>query len=71
MTFHNGNPFNADDVLFSFDRIRTEGSDMKTRVVGVEKAVKVDDYTVDFITRTQPHYPLRMGDICHHGQGVV
>lgn len=50
VTFHNGNPFNADDVLFSFDRIRTEGSDMKTRVVGVEKAVKVDDYTVDFIT---------------------
>jgi peptide/nickel transport system substrate-binding protein len=50
VTFHNGNPFNADDVLFSFDRIRTEGSDMKTRVAGVTKAIKVDDYTVDFIT---------------------
>ena len=50
VTFHNGNPFTADDVVFSFDRVRTEGSDMKTRVVGVEKVVKVDDYTVDIIT---------------------
>jgi peptide/nickel transport system substrate-binding protein len=48
--FHNGNPFNADDVLFSFDRVRTEGSDMKTRVAGVEKVIKVDDYTVDIVT---------------------
>lgn len=50
VTFHNGNPFNADDVVFSFDRVRTEGSDMKTRVVSVEKVVKIDDYTVDIIT---------------------
>src|SRR3546814_6454026 len=27
--FHDGNPFTADDVLFSVERIRTAGSDMK------------------------------------------
>jgi peptide/nickel transport system substrate-binding protein len=48
--FHNGNPFNADDVVFTFARTNTEGSDLKTRLAGVVKAVKVDDHTVDFIT---------------------
>jgi peptide/nickel transport system substrate-binding protein len=50
VTFHNGNPFNADDVVFSFDRVRTDGSGMKTRVASVETVVKIDDYTVDIIT---------------------
>ncbi len=48
--FHNGNDFNADDVVFTFDRIRKDGSDMKTKVAPDTKVVKVDDYTVDFIT---------------------
>ena len=48
--FQNGNEFNADDVLFSADRVRAEGSDLKTRLAGVTEIVKVDDYTVDFVT---------------------
>lgn len=52
--FHNGYPFTADDVLFSLDRVRTPGSQFKTRVPADMKAVKVDDYTVDFIL-TQPN----------------
>lgn len=48
--FHNGDPFNADDVLFSADRVRADGSDLKTRLAGVTQVVKVDDYTVDFVT---------------------
>ncbi|GHB38240.1 ABC transporter substrate-binding protein [Pseudovibrio japonicus] len=47
--FHNGNDFNADDVIFSADRVRAEGSDL-TQVLSAEvKVEKVDDYTVDFI----------------------
>ncbi len=47
--FHNGEPFNADDVIFSLDRVRSANSQIKSRVPGDMKAVKVDDYTVDFI----------------------
>ncbi|HIP38155.1 MAG TPA: ABC transporter substrate-binding protein [Desulfocapsa sulfexigens] len=52
--FHNGNDFNADDVIFSFARTRTEGSSFKTRISTVKEAIKVDDFTVDFVT-TQPN----------------
>lgn len=48
--FHNGNDFNADDVLFSAERVAADGSDLKTRLAGVVDIVKVDDYTVDFVT---------------------
>ena len=48
--FHNGNDFTADDVIFSADRVRADGSDLKTRIAADTKVVKVDDYTVDFIT---------------------
>ena len=47
--FHNGNDFTADDVVFSADRARSEGSDLKTRINADVKVVKVDDHTVDFI----------------------
>src|SRR5258706_12390893 len=47
--FHNGEDFTADDVVFSLDRMRSPGSQIKTRAPADMKAVKVDDYTVDFI----------------------
>jgi peptide/nickel transport system substrate-binding protein len=47
--FHNGEDFVADDVIFSLDRMRSPGSQIKTRAPADMKAVKVDDYTVDFI----------------------
>jgi peptide/nickel transport system substrate-binding protein len=47
--FHNGDPFTADDVLFSADRVRANGSNLLTRIPADAKVVKVDDYTVDFI----------------------
>ena len=50
VTFHNGNAFTADDVVFSAGRVRMEGSDLTTRLSGVVDVVKVDDYTVDFVT---------------------
>src|SRR5215210_681104 len=47
--FHNGEDFTADDVVFSADRVRAGASDLKTRLPADAKAVKVDDYTVDFV----------------------
>jgi len=48
--FHSGHDFNADDVIFSFERARSSGSDMGGKIASIVEAVKVDDYTVDFIT---------------------
>jgi peptide/nickel transport system substrate-binding protein len=45
--FHNGDPFTADDVLFSADRVRASGSNFLSNVPADAKFVKVDDYTVD------------------------
>lgn len=50
VTFHNGNAFTADDVVFSYKRTIAEGSDVKTRMATVKDVVKVDDHTVDFVT---------------------
>ncbi len=47
--FQNGDPFSADDVVFSADRVRAGGSNLQTRIAKDAKVVKVDDYTVDFI----------------------
>ncbi|MDO9296466.1 ABC transporter substrate-binding protein [Bradyrhizobium sp.] len=47
--FSNGNPFTADDVVFSADRVRAAGSNLQTRIAKDAKVVKVDDHTVDFI----------------------
>ncbi len=47
--FHNGDPFTADDVIFSADRIRAKGSNFLSNVPGDAKFVKVDDHTVDVV----------------------
>src|SRR5580704_11213769 len=56
--FHGGEDFTADDVVFSAQRLHTQGSDIKNLVAPDTKVVKVDDYTVDFIL-THPD-PLLM-----------
>jgi len=48
--FHDGTPFTADDVVFSAERVRHPDSDLRVRISADTKIVKVDDYTVDFIT---------------------
>ena len=48
--FHNGNKFNADDVVFSMERAAK--SQVGYRVKGVSKFVAVDEYTVDMISES-------------------
>lgn len=50
VTFHDGTPFTADDVIFSYDRARGEGSDVRTYVGKVKEIRKIDAYTLDFVT---------------------
>ena len=47
--FQDGDPFTADDVVFSAERVRAKGSNLQTRIPADAKVVKVDDYTVDFL----------------------
>src|SRR5689334_1189575 len=45
--FHNGDPFTADDVIFSAERVRAQGSNFLSNVPPDAKFIKIDDYTVD------------------------
>ena len=47
--FHDGTPFTADDVIFSFGRIRQPQGTMGIYVTGINEIKKIDDHTVDFI----------------------
>src|SRR5258708_21203362 len=47
--FQNGDPFTADDVIFTADRGRGKGSNLQAYIAIDTKVVKVDDYTVDFV----------------------
>ena len=50
--FHDGTPFTADDVLFTFKRATGDGSDMKGYTASIKEARKVDDHTVEVETRS-------------------
>jgi peptide/nickel transport system substrate-binding protein len=51
VTFQDGSPFSADDVIFSYRRVTKEGSDDASLVASVKEVRKLDALTVDFITR--------------------
>lgn len=53
VTFHNGDAFDADDVVATVNFVANEESGVKTQrnVNWMEKAEKVDDFTVQIITK--------------------
>src|SRR5574341_2198981 len=75
--WHDGSPFTADDVLFSFERApNVEGSPSNFGIYAKgKKFIKVDDYTVHVKTATP--YQLMPNDVSQvfiiskkHGQGA-
>lgn len=48
--FQGGQDFTADDVIFSAERVRSTGSDLKTRVPADAVFKKIDDFTVEVTT---------------------
>ncbi|NNU82217.1 ABC transporter substrate-binding protein [Halovulum dunhuangense] len=48
--FHGGEEFTADDVLFSYERGRSDSSDVRSWFAPVTEVRVVDDHTVDFLT---------------------
>jgi peptide/nickel transport system substrate-binding protein len=59
--FSNGNPFNADDVIFTFNRGAAPVSPFRGILRAVKELAKVDDFTVDFILNTP--YPILDRDL--------
>ncbi len=41
--FHDGSPFSAEDVLFSFERLKESNSSMTVNINGIKEVRKVDD----------------------------
>jgi peptide/nickel transport system substrate-binding protein len=75
--FHDGTPFTADDVLFTFERApNVEASPSSFALYTKGKTVKkIDDFTVHFLT--EKPYPLMPNDVSNiyiiskkHGQGA-
>jgi peptide/nickel transport system substrate-binding protein len=48
--FHDGTPFTADDVIFSAERVRAQGSNLTSVLSSVKEVRKIDDFTVEFET---------------------
>jgi peptide/nickel transport system substrate-binding protein len=48
--FHDGTPFTAKDVVFSWKRTLSKGSDVKTFVSGIKDIKVLDDHTIDVVT---------------------
>lgn len=58
VTFQDGATFNADDVIFSYQRASDEASDTRSWFAPVSEVKKVDDFTVDFMTSApNPLFP--------------
>ncbi|MCH2164454.1 MAG: ABC transporter substrate-binding protein [Marinovum sp.] len=58
VTFHDGAEFNADDVIFSYERASHEAADVRSWFAPVSSVVKVDDFTVDIMTSApNPIFP--------------
>ena len=49
--FHDGSSLTAEDVVFSFGRAAAEGSDVKPNIATVKEVKKLDDLTVEVITK--------------------
>ncbi len=50
--FHDGTPFTADDVLFSFARATGDGSDMKSYTNDIKEIRKVGNHVVEIETKS-------------------
>ena len=48
--FHDGTPFTADDVVFSYERAKADSSQLRAYANAAGTPKKIDDLTVEFVT---------------------
>jgi peptide/nickel transport system substrate-binding protein len=63
VTFHDGSPFTADDVVFTWARMNTPGALVRRTIGPVTEVRKLDDHTVEFVT-SQP-FPVLLSSLTH------
>ena len=64
VTFHDGTPFTAADVVFSIERARAETSGLSTLVDGIAAVEAIDDHTVRITTAApDPSLWLKLADV--------
>jgi peptide/nickel transport system substrate-binding protein len=51
VVFHDGTPFTADDVIFSFQRTAADGSDLRSYTNDLKEVRKIDSHTVEIETK--------------------
>jgi peptide/nickel transport system substrate-binding protein len=61
--FHNGNAFNADDVLFSFDTCKKTNTAWVDAMATIKSYRKVDDFTVEVTTQPDVIFPKNIRNI--------
>jgi peptide/nickel transport system substrate-binding protein len=49
--FHDGAAFNADDAKYSLERAMSKTSNFGVYTQGIDRVVKIDDYTIDVFTK--------------------
>ncbi len=59
--FQDGTPFTADDVVFSFQRVRGPGSNLAAALAHIRDVTKVDDFTIDILSEGPD--PLLPGEL--------
>ncbi len=63
VTFHDGAAFNAEDVLFSYERASSESADVRSWFSPIKDVKVVDDYTVEFYTNSpNPLFPASIAN---------
>ncbi len=63
VTFHDGSDFDADDVMFSYERASSESADVRSWFAPVSDVIRVDDYTVDIMTKApNPVFPASIAN---------
>ncbi|MEM8788993.1 MAG: ABC transporter substrate-binding protein [Pseudomonadota bacterium] len=70
VTFHDGATFDAQDVLFSYQRASSEAADTASWFAPVAEVVVVDDFTIDFLTTgPNPIFPDSIANFMILDQG--
>ncbi len=59
--FQNGNAFTADDVLFTWERMGSEGSDLKAVAAQIKNIIIIDDFTIEI--ETPVPNPILLNDL--------
>src|SRR5918999_6154001 len=64
VAFHDGTPFTAEDVIFSYQRASQPTSDMKSLLSSVESVTRADDHTIRIKTKgPNPLLPANLTDL--------